>query len=163
MSSVKPKLIVFDLDYTLWPFWVDTHAEPPFKLDESGNVIDATGDTIKCYSDVPEILESLHKEGYVLGIASRTGEIDGAYQLLAIFDWNKYFNYKQIYPGSKTTHFTMIKNESGFSYDQMLFFDDEHRNIRDLEEVGVVSIYVRDGITKQVIKEGLATYAERRK
>lgn len=39
-----------------------------------------------------------------MSVASRTSEVDGAEQLLKLFDWNKFFQNKQIYPGSKDTH-----------------------------------------------------------
>ena len=31
-----PKMLVFDLDYTLWPFWIDTHVTPPLKARDGG-------------------------------------------------------------------------------------------------------------------------------
>lgn len=70
-----------------------------------GNVIDATGDKVKYYSEVPKVLDSLQKDGYELAVASRTGETEGANQLLELFDWSRYFKYKEIYPGCKVTHF----------------------------------------------------------
>ena len=54
---------------------------------------------------MPTLLEKLHNEGYVLAVASRTSEVAGANQLLRHFGWDKYFTYKEIYPGCKITHF----------------------------------------------------------
>ena len=32
-----PRILAFDLDYTLWPFWVDTHVSPPLKAKDGGS------------------------------------------------------------------------------------------------------------------------------
>ncbi|XP_077626593.1 magnesium-dependent phosphatase 1 isoform X3 [Crocuta crocuta] len=100
-----PKLAVFDLDYTLWPFWVDTHVDPPF-----------------------------HK--------GRTGEIEGANQLLELFDLDRYFVHREIYPGSKVTHFERLRQKTGVVFSEMIFFDDEKRNILDVSKLGTERSYL---------------------
>ena len=72
-------LVVFDLDYTLWPFWVDTHISPPFhlkKVKETGEKIleDGYGFEIKLYPEVFQILEKA-KLPFVQKL--RTGGYDG--------------------------------------------------------------------------------------
>jgi len=55
-----PKLVVFDLDYTLWPFWVDTHVSPPLKVIDNGTKVkDRYRETLSFYNDVPEILATV--------------------------------------------------------------------------------------------------------
>ncbi|XP_011315302.1 magnesium-dependent phosphatase 1 [Fopius arisanus] len=161
MSERKPKVIVFDLDYTLWPFWVDTNVTPPFKKVENNAVVDEQGKKIQYYKEVPEILKKLHDEGFDLGVASRTSEIRGAFQLLNLFGWDQYFKYKEIYPGCKVSHFNKIREASGVDFEDMIFFDDEDRNIRDLSEVGVLSILVKNGVTDEVVREGLDKFAKK--
>jgi len=43
----------------------------------------------------------------------------------------------------------------------MLFFDDERRNIRDLEAHGVISVLVDRGVTMEVVEQGLKMFASR--
>ncbi|KAI1437926.1 magnesium-dependent phosphatase-1 [Xylaria sp. CBS 124048] len=73
-----PRAIIFDLDYTLWPFWVDTHVSPPLRAaatDPSLSrtaCIDRTGELFTFYRDVPAVLQALVRTGIKLGVASRT-------------------------------------------------------------------------------------------
>lgn len=55
-----PRLIVFDIDYTLWPFWVDTHVTPPVKANAAHSAAtDRYGEDYAFYSDVPSVLQAL--------------------------------------------------------------------------------------------------------
>lgn len=161
VSCTRPKLIVFDLDYTLWPFWVDTHITCPMKKNRNGKIVDGSGSEITCYPDVPNILERLRSEGYIMGVASRTEWPDGARQLLGLLDWNKYFQYQEIYPGKKTTHFQRMHDKTGVPYSEMLFFDDEQRNITDIRQLGATSILVPNGLTNRKLEEAFQQYARR--
>lgn len=44
----------------------------------------------------------------------------------------------------------------------MVFFDDEHRNIADLEKMGVISVLVKDGMTMKVLMDGLKKFSDTR-
>lgn len=193
-----PKLIVFDLDYTLWPFWVDTHVSAPvkpkdnnsrcvdkyvlslslspfyYKIQPQTSTTSRWGESFAFYPAVSSILYSARTLNIPLGIASRTHapelarDMLKALHVIPTFSDNPaardarrsiraldYFDYTQIFPGSKTQHFTRIHQASNIAYEDMLFFDDEARNRNVQNELGVTFYLIRDGMTREEIDRGV--------
>ena len=49
---------------------------------------------------------------------------------------------------------------SGVKYEDMLFFDDEMRNIRDISRLGVTCVHIDEdvGLDYDTLREGLRTF-----
>ncbi|CAH8553276.1 unnamed protein product [Schistosoma turkestanicum] len=148
MFSLLPRLIVFDLDFTLWPLWCDTHVSPPFTR-KNNSVYDATERRVIVYSDAQAILS--------------TSAINVAQQLLQALNWSDLFDYAEIYPGSKIAHFRRFHELSGIGYADMLFFDDETRNINEISRLGVQCHLVEHGITLNLLEDALRKFQRQRK
>ena len=151
------KLFVFDLDFTLWNAggtWCD-HTFPPYRK-ENGHIVDSNGSIISLYPDTKKILEHLYQAGHEIAIASRTHEAAWAKELLSLFSIDKYFKYQQIFPGSKLEHFKNLWRESNKEYSNMIFFDDEMRNIHEVGSLGVKTVFVNDGIHWGLVKPCLS-------
>lgn len=180
-----PKLVVFDLDYTLWPFWVDTHVNGSIKTAPGSNntaCVDRVGERYSFYKDVPSILYTLPRLGIKVSVASRTYAPDVARDMLKLLyvhpppaqqDGDKKKPEKsrraldffdgglEIYPSSKIRHMEALHKKTGIPYEEFLFFDDESRN-RDTESLGVTMCLVRDGTTWGELERGVREWRRRR-
>lgn len=154
-------LFVFDLDFTLWDAggtWCD-HLHPPFRRT-NGTVLDSHGSHIQLYPDVPEILHYCHQQNFILALASRTFEPDWARELLELLHIRHLFDYEEIFPASKIQHFQNLQQLTGLQYNNMLFFDDEKRNVDDVRRLGVNTVYVRDGLMWGDFKQGMRLFGD---
>ncbi|CAL8108718.1 unnamed protein product [Calicophoron daubneyi] len=95
-----------------------------------------------------------------LACASRTEASKIANTILRLLDWEKFFDYKEIYPGSKTQHFKVFRELSGIPYEDMLFFDDEDRNTREISRLGVHCCLVPDGMSLDVFERALKQFSQ---
>ncbi|KAI1360853.1 magnesium-dependent phosphatase [Xylaria arbuscula] len=80
-----PRAIVFDLDYTVWPFWVDTHVYAPLRPNATHTACtDKVGESFAFYRDIVSILHGLSLAGIKLGVASRTHAPDLGREMLRL-------------------------------------------------------------------------------
>ena len=145
---------------------------PPFRV-EGTSVFCSDGERMALMGDSTEILRTLATDpSYAdtrVVYVSRTDHDDWAQELLGLQvvegtegktmrDISTEPELNQIYPDRKTVHFGRIHAASGVAYRDMLFFDNEQRNVRDVAGLGVTSVHTPDGMTSALWKEGLASW-----
>ncbi|KAJ3858650.1 magnesium-dependent phosphatase-1 [Lentinula novae-zelandiae] len=175
MSTRLPKLVAFDLDYTLWDLWIDTHVTGPLhrNKDTLNEVLDKYNESVSFYNHVPQILHRLRAAGVTIAAASRTSAPTSARSALTLLlvppmEGSKdepmkaidFFDQLEIYPGSKLTHFKKLHQKTGMPYSEMLFFDDELRN-KEVEKLGVTFCLVKKGLDDRTFERGLAEWRKR--
>ncbi|KAK0620084.1 acid phosphatase-domain-containing protein [Immersiella caudata] len=177
-SLPLPRLIVLDLDYTLWPFYSDIHISTPVRPVAGPNpaaVTDRNGESFSLYRDAPHILHlisSLPGGQIRLAVASKSpvGELcrevlktlrlppgmPKGKKVIEVFDGGL-----EIYEGTKLRHFEVISRRTGIPYEQMLFFDDERPN-REVEKLGVTMRLVDDGLSWEELEKGIHQWRRNR-
>lgn len=78
--------------------------------------------------------------------------------MLKFFKFDQFITYKEIYPGCKLTHFNSLKKRANVEFNEMLFFDDEYRNIQDVSSLGVECYLINEdiGVTMDIVDKIVA-------
>ncbi|TMW65552.1 hypothetical protein Poli38472_008194 [Pythium oligandrum] len=176
-----PRLVVFDLDFTLWyPEMYELYGAP-FKKDAStGAVTDRSGEEVHFFPAVHSVLSILEtdpqfKDTTEVAVASKTTEPHWAKTCMRLMDVHvsededadpnktslqSVVDYEAIYPRNKRVHFQQLKEQSGIEYEDMLFFDNEYGNIVDVGRIGVVCAYCPQGLSEGSWIQGMETFQE---
>lgn len=158
----RPRLIVFDLDFTLWDCggtWCDC-LSPPFRIDDH-RVLDTRDSHVRIYDSIPGVFDWAGQHQIPMALASRTEQPRWAIELLQLLGLKSRFQWQQIFPDCKRTHFHALQQDSGIRFHDMLFFDDEQRNIRDVATLGVTCMHVPSGFSDVIFQQGLNLHASR--
>lgn len=108
-----------------------------------------------------------------IGVASRTEEVETAKKVLGLMDVQlrgedgveagkqtlaSLADFVTVFPGSKTTHFRQLKEQSGVAFEDMLFNDDDDENVHDVSALGVVCSHCPEGLTVASWLQGMEDF-----
>lgn len=156
-----PKVFVFGLDRTLWPFCVDTEVAMPLFKNVTGDttvVTDAADQELKLYPHVRHILHTLKLKNITAVAVTRSPEVTCIGTLLKVFDMKQYFSEVVIHPGPKVWHLVWLNNKTLIPFEDMLFFDDGIVDVRYGERLGVVSTLCPQGLYLDDFQRGLDNF-----
>lgn len=170
-----PRLVVFDLDFTLWfPEMYELDGSPFRKNASTGVVTDRSGEEVHFFPAVHSVMDTLvnderFKNTTEIAMASRTTEPQWAKTCMRLMDLDlssrkvslqSVTDYEAIYPRNKRVHFEQLKNDSGVEYEDMLFFDNEYSNVVDVGRLGVVCAYCPRGLSEGSWLQGMEAFQE---
>ena len=173
MITKYPKAVVFDLDYTLWPCWCDTHISTPIKSISPTEIIDAGGMRLSFYPDVESIILELYQANVKIIAASRTGTPHIAKDILTKLHIAgkpalTYFDSLQFGQGSKIGHIRSAAKElkliKELQQGEFILYDDERRN-RDVIKINCHFAHIEDeiiGITRDIFITEINIWAKRK-
>ena len=170
--DIYPSAIVFDLDDTLWIGEVDCTGGPPFsRSTRSRHTINCrSGGSITLFNHVPVIFDAIVDHEIPVAYASRTWKPNWAKIALESFDCGSADKVINMWSTSKAQgwgdcskikHMNEIAASLGLPFEKMVFFDNEMRNIRDVEPLGTVCGYCPDGLNQDILLETLDKYSDR--
>lgn len=157
------RLAVFDLDFTVWkPEMYQIYGPPKQRKKDKNIIVTDRHDTpIEIFDGASYALAHINKLNdeqnmdIQAAVASRTDEPAWAQQCM---DWltihdgttlTACFHHVEIHFSDKKEHFERLHEKTGISYESMVFFDNESRNINSVKQLGVKCIYTPDGMTRQ--------------
>jgi magnesium-dependent phosphatase 1 len=163
-----PKLVVFDLDDTLWYPEMWLISGPPFRKDpHTGAVYDRSNQQVQLFPGAKRVLSEIVQKyrGIIkVGYASRTDYPKWAFQCLQLIEvdgvsLHELAEYMEIYPGDKKQHFRNIQRVSKIPFEHMIFYDNENRNTISVAQLGVCCYYTPDGMTYKHWQKSLTAFA----
>lgn len=167
----KMKMVVFDVDFTVWPYDAHKDRAAPFRR-ENGRVYDRAGKEATTYPDVLGIMKELTDRGIQIAFASRNPSRDhiegllkclevepnkSVWDLLPSGDYLQAYSSPGLYP-EKSLHFLRLKEVSGIDTTEMLFFDDGKENVMTASLMGVKAVLVKEGLKRSDFERGMAMW-----
>lgn len=177
MTQQQQPLIVFDCDYTLWPFDCDKDVVAPFSAHTAGGIIDRSWRPANPFPEVRAVFQYIVENKMSFAIASRNPSANSIAQLLACIMipvdgghksvWSmlpagSFHAYSSCGAKAKTAHFARISKATGRPLSDMVFFDDLPENVKVASQQGVTSILVgqKVGLTMAAFNCGLEAFAK---
>ena len=165
----KPKVVVFDLDGCLWDpemYQLSWRGGAPFTPDGDA-MLAQSGERVVLLGAAREILRELRTtddwSATKVAISSRTDEPAWAAELLDKFRVDDMvlgdcFDAREITKESKSSHFRRLKEKYSCAYEDILFFDNEYGNCREISQLGVTVAFSPEGVTGDVWAEAVAAF-----